>query len=621
MMATASDPEMLLESARQDLAGGALSAAEAKCLQVLGAHHHHPDALQLLGRVLHSQGRHADAVRVFNALTLMQPTVAEHWSNLGTALRSTQQYDNAIAAFDRALRLGPPSATLLYNLGVLQMERCDYNAAYLALRDAAKLAPRDATIRWGFAQCCYDLINVEEARGALEDWQNLEGLTVEITVRIVSLLVMLGESRRAASAIEKLVASPPQRGAAAVGLASILERLHRLDEARALLACIEANDPALNTDPEKLLLSAVLAERTGDREAALGYLRSALENKREFTHRYHYLFPLARIHDALGHYEEAFAAAEEAHRSQIAFLEQAMGRSAQAESRILARAATNCDPEDVARWQGDGPGMQESPIFIVGFPRSGTTLLEQVLDAHPLLQSMDEQPFLRRGLEDVAERGIRYPTELGKLTAQDLDAIRARYWERVRKRVPLLPGQRLVDKNPLNLLQVPLLQRLFPNSRVVVAIRHPCDVLLSCFLQDFRSPELSLLCRDLPALAATYSRAFEFWYTHQSLLHPNSYELYYEELTADFATQVRNLAGFLQLPWDEAMLAPGEHARSKGFISTPSYSQVLQPVTTRSVGRWQHYESHFAPVLPILAPWLARWGYPTNPPGGSLSGS
>jgi tetratricopeptide (TPR) repeat protein len=603
------ETEVLLESARHDLAAGQLEQAQAKCLQVLTAHPNHPDALGLIGNILYSRGQHEEAVRVFNALALMQPTVAEHWSNLGAVLRLTRQHDQALAAFDRALRLAPPTAALLYNLGVLQMERSDYNAAYLALRDAVKLAPRNATFRWGFAQCCYDLINVEEARTTLEDWQNLEGLTREITVRIASLLVMLGEARRAAPAIERLMANPPQKGAAAVTLASILERLHRLEEARALLERVEANDPGLNTDPEKLLLSAVLAERGEQREAALGHLQSALENKPEFIHRYHYLFPLARIHDALGHHDEAFAAAEEAHRSQIGFLELAMGRSTEAESRLLARAAIGCDPDDVASWQGDGPSMEESPIFIVGFPRSGTTLLEQVLDAHPLLQSMDEQPFLRRGLEDVTERGIRYPTELGKLTAQDLDAIRARYWERVGKRVHVRPGQRLVDKNPLNLLQAPLMRRLFPNARVVVVIRHPCDVLLSCFLQDFRSPELALLCRDLPTLAQAYSHSFQFWYSQAPLLRPCAHELYYEQLTADFVPGVRKLAEFLQLPWDEAMLAPGEHARTKGFISTPSYSQVLQPVNSRSVGRWKSYERYFTAVLPDLAPWIERWGY------------
>jgi len=603
------DPEVLLSFARQSLANGQFAAAEEQCLRVLSAYQHHPGALTVLGQVLYAQGRHEEAVRIFNALTLAQPTVAEHWRNLATALRPTKRYDQAIAAFDRALRLAPPSASLLYNLGILQMERYDFNAAYLALRDAVGLAPRDGTIRWAFAQCCYELINVEEALTALENWQKLDGLNLDITVRICFLLVMMGAIQQASPALEQLLANPPQKGRAALGVVSILERLHRLDEARALLDRLKLDDPGLDSDPERLLMTAMLAERAGVREEARRQMLSALENHQGFERRYHFLFPLARVQDALGNYEEAYAAAEEAHRSQLAFLEVAIGRSPREESRILARAAHGCDPEDVATWETVGPAMQDSPVFVVGFPRSGTTLLEQVLDAHPLLRSMDEQPFLLRAHGEVIDRGIRYPAELGKLTEHDLDALRTGYWDRVSKKVRLLPGQRLVDKNPMNMVLLPLIRRLFPQAHLIFAIRHPCDVLLSCHLQDFRAPELALICRDLPTLAAAYARVFEFWYAQWPLLRPHSYELHYEQLTVDFATEVRKLATFLQLPWDEAMLQPGEHARGKGFISTPSYTQVLEPVHRKSVGRWKNYERHFDAVLPVLMPWLERWGY------------
>src|ERR1700675_334034 len=103
-MPSPSDPELLLELARQNLASEQLAAAEAKCLRVLGAHHHHPGALQLLGQALHSQGRHEDAVRVFNALTAMEPAAAGHWQDLATALRTTKQYAQALAAFEKALQ-------------------------------------------------------------------------------------------------------------------------------------------------------------------------------------------------------------------------------------------------------------------------------------------------------------------------------------------------------------------------------------------------------------------------------------------------------------------------------------------------------------------------------------
>src|SRR3982074_2171363 len=119
-MSASSCSRIPLQRARQYLASGQLADAQAKCLQVLGAHHHHPGALEVLGEVLFAQGQSEEAVRVFNALTLMQPTVASHWQNLGTVLRPTKRYAQALAAFERALQLGSPSAGLLYNLGGLQ---------------------------------------------------------------------------------------------------------------------------------------------------------------------------------------------------------------------------------------------------------------------------------------------------------------------------------------------------------------------------------------------------------------------------------------------------------------------------------------------------------------------
>jgi hypothetical protein len=164
------------------------------------------------------------------------------------------------------------------------------------------------------------------------------------------------------------------------------------------------------------------------------------------------------------------------------------------------------------------------------------------------------------------------------------------------------------------MLVLPAIRRLFPNARLILVIRHPCDVLLSCFMQNFRAPELALLCRDLPTLAGAYDRAFGFWYSQWPLLQPSTYELRYDRLTSEFGSEVAKLSDFLQLPLHQAMLAPAAHARAKGFVSTPSYAQILEPVNTKSVGRWHHYERHFQPVMPILAPWLERFGYPAQAP-------
>jgi tetratricopeptide (TPR) repeat protein len=609
-MSTPSSPELLIDLARQELAAGRLTAAQDKCLQVLGEHQHHPGALEALGEVLCAAGRHEEAVRVFNALTLTQPDIARHWESLGTVLRPTGRRDQALAAFERALSLAPATPGLLYNLGALQMDRGDYGAAYLTLRDGAALAPTNGPLRAAYAQCCFDSGRVDEAREALDNWRQFEGLDVEFTVLIAELLATLGAIRRDDPAVQLLIANPPQRGRPALGVASIMERLHMLDEAQALAERLEpAGGPGGAEAADRHVILGVLASRFGRHEEARRHLELALEGQRELADRHKALFPLAKAYDALGRYDEAYAAAAEGHRSKLAFLDMRTGSSGVEDSRVWSLTAQGCSAEDVASWQDTGPAMQDSPVFVVGFPRSGTTLLEQVLDAHPLLRSMDERPCMGMVVSEMTALVGRYPGELGKLTAANLEAIRSRYWERARKLVKLGPGQRLVDKNPLNMNKLPAIARLFPRAPIILAVRHPCDVLLSCFLQNFRSPGLARVCGDLTTLAELYARSFASWYAQADLLQPRTHEVIYERLTADVAGEVNGLCAFLQLPWDQAMLAPGEHARARGFINTPSYAQVVEPVSTRAVGRWKHYEGRFGEALPILEPWLKRWGY------------
>jgi hypothetical protein len=261
-------------------------------------------------------------------------------------------------------------------------------------------------------------------------------------------------------------------------------------------------------------------------------------------------------------------------------------------------------------WKTDNaPDAAHSPIFVLGFPRSGTTMLEQMLDAHPALKSMDEQPFAQRVIERMESFGLRYPEDLGQLDGGQCEALRSTYWSCVAKVAELTPGQRLVDKNPLTMLRLPLLKRIFPNSRIVFVVRHPCDVLLSCYMQHFNAPAFTVLCSSMDRLARGYARAMEFWFDQVEVLKPSVHEWCYEEALEDFDTQVARLGTYLQLDDTAPLKEFSIHARAKGYISTPSYAQVIKPLYRTSRGRWRKYREFFEPVLPTLAPVLEHWGY------------
>ncbi|MBV6424615.1 MAG: hypothetical protein NAOJABEB_02428 [Steroidobacteraceae bacterium] len=570
-------------------------------------------ALSLRGATAHAEARYGEAERAFRVLTQRQPSEAGHWLNLGTALRGLARYDDALRAYACAHALGGVSADFCFNVGLTHLDRLDYESARAVLAQGVALAPHDAQMRLQYASACFESGHTDEGVAALADWREWESLDAASVAGIGLRLQGAGAAAEAGIAIDRLRATPRLGAEAGLMLVHMLERANRLTEAEQVLAQLKRSAAAELSAHAPAFASAEgrLAQRRGRHGEAIAHFERALGTDTSPHRRHHELFPLARALDATGRHEAAWARLAEAHRSQVAQVRLAAPAVAARGAPSFAITRHGSDPADVARWCDAGaPDTEASPVFIVAFPRSGTTLLEQVLDAHPSLRSMDEQPFLQRALEELDDAaGGRYPAALADIPVATLGAIRARYFDRVRCKVALTPGERLVDKNPLNLLRLPAIRRLFPHARILLAVRHPCDVLLSCYMQCFTAPEFSLLCADLPTLAAGYRRAFDFWYREQAALAPAVHEVRYEMLVGEFEPEVRRIAAFLDLPWHDALLAPGAHARAKAFISTPSYSQVVEPVSTRAVGRWRAYATQFSQVLPALAPYFERWGY------------
>jgi tetratricopeptide (TPR) repeat protein len=611
MNASALDPELLVRSAYAALDAGDATAAEAACRRALAAHPDHAAALALVGFIQLTQDRYGESVPVFDRLCLLEPNERSHWFNLGNAYRGTGNPDDALKAFARAAQLGECSADFHYNLGLTHMARGDFEAARVVLADALKLAPNDAEALHQYAHACYECMRVDAALEALENFTPAADAPAESIAGIAQVLLNLGEHVRAEALIQSVVRGGASAGTQLIHI-QILERTNRLTEAADLLRTLAERPEAQTLGAEFQRVAAKIAQRQGKHELAVEHYRQALTDYSREHERHFILFSLAESLRALDRRQEHILTLLEAHQSQAAFIRRSRPMASLRGTPQMVVTEYPCDPADVAAWDETGaPPAEKSPVFVVAFPRSGTTLLELTLDAHPLLRSMDEQPFVQNALEDILARGVKYPEELAKLTPADVDEVRRRYWERAARKVKLEPGQRLVDKNPLNILRLPVMRRVFPNAPILLAVRHPCDVILSCYMQHFRAPDFALLCSEMPALTLGYRKTFDFWYEHVAMLAPRVLEVHYETFVSEFPTEVRRIADFLELPWDPAMLAPAERAHAKGYISTPSYSQVVQPVHSKAVGRWQSYREYLAPALPLLEPYLKRWGYPT----------
>ena len=607
------DPVQAIEVARQAFAffqRGDLVAAESSCRRALAADGDNVATLGLLGLVLAQQGRSGEALSVFQRQTVLEPAKAKHWTDLATILQHLRRYDEALAAFAQAASLGERSADFFFNVGLLHQDRGDFETARRVLADAMAAAPRDVEIVVQYAQCCYESLRLEEAVQALAGWRTLEGLDAERLAQLGLLLLNLGESAASAEARAAALAAPTHSEGALLRLAQVAERCNRVDEAEQLLTRLRGLAGTRAVDPDVNLLEAQLALRARKFDVASTQFRALADRCEEPHRRQLYLFPLAKALDGAGRRDDAMTCLADAHSAQLLHLERTSPAIAAHSEPPLVITRRGVDPADFARWDDDdGPGAAMSPVFIVAFPRSGTTLLEQMLDAHSGLVTMDEQPYLQHAIDHITDGGVDYPAGLAALSLAQLSDAREHYWKLTRRNVTLRPGQRLIDKNPLNLLRLPAIRRLFPRAQVLLAIRHPCDVLLSCYFQHFRAPEFALLCRDLPTLARGYRRSFDFWYAQAAAVGAEPLEIRYESFVSDFDSEARRIIRWLGLPWTDSLLEPGSHARARGFISTPSYTQVIEPVNRRAIDRWRAYEKHFEAVIPEIRGYLDRWDY------------
>ncbi len=568
----------------------------------------------LLALSLQAQGLADAAVETYRALTLLKPASSLHWNNLGTALRGAGRNEDAQHAYREALRLSPHDIDASLHLAYLEMECGWYAAARDLLLEVHRKSPNLIQARLHGARMCYELGENEHAQSLIRDWARWQGLADELMVELGVLLIRLGDVRAGSQILEGLLDRPAVATRARVCLAGALERTNRLDEAmecsRLLPQAAELVDPAVRE--EAVLLRARLARRKGDLVTArrlLEYLSSVSKDPgiRRTANPY---FLLAKVCDEQADADAAMSALATAHAIQLKTAIQVVPEMFAPGAEPLAVANIWLQADDLQVWPDLAcPSMQESPIFVVGFPRSGTTMLEQMLDAHPLLRSMDERPFLQILIDQMGESGLRYPEDLDDLNSSQCDDLRAKYWNLASEKTQCGSGQRLVDKNPLNLLRLPLIRRLFPNARILFMQRHPCDVVLSCYMQGFRFPAFVALCSSLERLARGYVNAIRSWQYHLELLQPNVHVVRYEQLLKDPTNHARQIGSFLELEDPAQMLNFHIHARGKAYISTPSYEQVVEPLNTKAVGRWHRYRHHLGPILPILEPIIAGWDY------------
>ncbi len=274
------------------------------------------------------------------------------------------------------------------------------------------------------------------------------------------------------------------------------------------------------------------------------------------------------------------------------------------------------DKTTYERWQEAAENDSAYRIAVLtGHPRSGTTLVEQVLDSHDQLISADEFDVYSEWIHAPIFRKFRPDTPVLTVLDHVPSAIRqqarATYWKQTEAIFDEPIGERmLLDKNPAMTIALPAVNWAFPEVKMLIALRDPRDVVLSCFMQKVPLNPISSNWLSLADAAEYYARTMHTWLAVRKFTPSPWLEFRYEDVVADLDSQARRILEFLGLPWDDKVLKFYEHAREKA-VRSPTYKDVTQPVYNRAVGRWQHYAEHLEPVMETLRPFLTEFGYET----------
>jgi hypothetical protein len=325
-------------------------------------------------------------------------------------------------------------------------------------------------------------------------------------------------------------------------------------------------------------------------------------------------YELGGILDRQGRYDEAFAAFLQA---KALLLPQSARFLAELEivRKRITTMQTNISEEMLQRWFDNAPTLMPPRRFALlgGHPRSGTTLLEQVLDSHPEIISVEETEIFHD--DAFAPIMNRLPDEtpiLSFLESAPNDAIqrsRASYFRSAESFLGKPVGDRLlIDKNPSLTFLIPALIRIFPEIKLIIALRDPRDVVLSCFMQPMPLGQGSSAYLTLENTVEEYATMMRLWQTIAPMMKNCHLEVRYEDMVGDLESVARRTLGFLDIPWDARVLGFDEHARQK-IVRSPTYADVTRPVYKRAVGRWRNYQNYLEPHLEKLKPFIKAFSY------------
>lgn len=563
-------------------------------------------AHQNLGTALRSNGSPGAAVAHYERVLELNPNFAEAHFCLGHTLVDLGRIDEAIASYQKAARLRPNHADAFNSLGFALYAGRQYEQAIASFRKALAISPNHVLALINLGRALADVGLREESVDSLTKALKLNPRDADAHNNIAAIFEKLGKAEDAIARFKRALELNPAHIIANANLCFLYDKMNRSAEFESALEQARRNGLAEN--PEILLLSAKALSRKKDAAATVALLKKIHPERLDVESRKGYCELLGKAYDALGEFDRAFAQFQE--QNDIA-KSSPMFEACDPEGEVdelvqLIKSWSSAEALDRTPFPAEG--REVSLVFLVGFPRSGTTLLDTILHSHPSVVVLEEMPMILRARKGLGQ--IPTVEALDSLDEAGAARLRKAYLDELSLHIDGRDRDKVViDKLPLSIRHAGLIQKIFPEAKFILALRHPCDCVLSCFMQNFELNSAMANFLTIEQTAKFYAHTMELWRAYRSRLGLEVGVVKYEDLIQDLRATCMPLITFLGLEWHDRLLDYQETAKARGRINTPSYDQVTQPLYKTAQGRWEDYRKHMEPVLPLLEPWIKEFGY------------
>lgn len=529
-------------------------------------------ALVNRGLLLVSKNNHQLAKELFKKATNIKSDESTYFYYLALVNKEIGLLDEAIIAFAKTVQLNPSFTAAYFNIGLLSHQLNQYDQAISYYKKSIASNDQYILAYSGLAALYIDIGDSSQAIHVFENILCINPLHVETLVSLSRIHESLSQLKKAEDYADKALTIQPMNNTAKKSKAKILRRNGNYDEAIKILLTSTSSS---EQDSSDILTNA-----------ELGILFDACHNSDK----------------AYYHFSESNRLMSEKFKSNIFDKRRYID--------LIDKLSLSFNTKELEFSINSSTTFKEkSPVFLVGFPRSGTTLLDQILDSHDDIQVLEELPMIQAVIKKMQDDLGGYPDGLLSLTDTEIVCLRTIYFDVINAKPGRNSAAILVDKLPLNIIHIGLILRLFPNAKFIFALRHPCDVVLSCFMQSFTPNESMANFYTLKDSINLYVKIMSLWlrYTESKLM--NFHVIKYELLVKNFDKEVKMLLNFLGVEWSNDLRQFDRHAKKRGLINTPSYSQVTQPIYQSSVNRWLRYKQYFEPFIDDIRPYLKCFSY------------